>query len=1165
LYISKLRLSGFKSFSDDTSLSINTGLNGIIGPNGSGKSNIVEAIKWVMGENSSKSLRGSGMNDLIFGGSASKASKNIALVSLKLEVDKENINDSNKKYLKDGIIEVERQILRDSGSTYRINGKEVRAKDVQFLFADFSSGSRSSNIIDQGMVGSLIMQKPIERRKLLDEAAGISGISARKNETANKLHATKRNIERLTDILVSKQESLKSLQKQAEKAKSYKEVLKEITELSELTAIARWKNTKIQLNNKTNLLKQNKEQLVRKQSQLNGLEGLILNQSVEITKIEDKKKELSEKNLVLNLDIEKINFEMTNRKNDLISLNNLREQIKKNLSFQNEILENSYLRLSAVKEEIKLTEKENIETKKSNILEEDLQIIQKNTNKTEDAINTFNNKLNHEKQSVNQFEFEISMSERNQNNNFNSIKILERDISEKNSKLKSSKKVESLKKAIDVCNKEIKKIQSNIYDLNLISSKTRESINIINSKLEKLKTLDDKQKNVLNDIEKKISTYLSLGFKTTQKSILNEINITDGYRLAFCLAIGDGIEAENKKDSVVKWEDIKNLSNFKLAEGLTPLSKYVNGVNKLKNFLSQVAVVKSIEEGNKTHKLLKNGQIAVTKQGSLWRWDGLAILDGKKTFTYKRIDSTTKILELERQLVIEKTKLLKIEKEIFDCKKDIEKDSIKLEGLDKRNLDLNNSLQEKLGYLNKLDKHVFIEKSFKDNLSNDLSNLEKTLIEKKQDNVKQTNKIELLKNNITEKSSVILDLRNKITKESLALEAIKQELDKKQLDYALNKQKVDAVKLTYSKNMQEIKETESNILTTKSLIESLKKDLEEANNKIIKKTINPLSSEKQIKKIQIIISENKQLINELNSSLFNLNKKHIELKESSKDKTIKINELNESCIRKDAQIIELSNFLEMEADKIKNDLNIEIEKSSSDLLNNKKYDINIKDIEGKIRRLKLKNEQYSNVNLSAEKDAVELKKTVEDLAYEEKDLTRAARKLEKAIEELNKESRSRILNTFDEINITFSTLFKKLFNGGKAYLELIDSKDPLEAGLELMVSPPGKKLQKLSLLSGGEKALASLALIFSTFINKSSPICILDEVDAPLDEGNVEKFCELLKEATRISDKRFLVVTHNKITMGYMNKLYGITMLEPGSSKVLSVNLDQAESVFAAE
>jgi len=1165
LYISKLRLSGFKSFSDDTSLSINTGLNGIIGPNGSGKSNIVEAIKWVMGENSSKSLRGSGMNDLIFGGSASKASKNIALVSLKLEIDKKNINDSIKKYLKDGVIEVERQILRDSGSTYRINGKEVRAKDVQFLFADFSSGSRSSNIIDQGTVGSLIMQKPVERRKILDEAAGISGISARKNETSNKLHATKRNIERLTDILDSKKDSLKTLQKQAEKAKNYKEVLKEITELSELAAIARWKNTKVQLNNKTNQLQQNKEQLIKKQNQLRELEDLIFNQNTAINKIEDKKKEINEKNLLLNLDIEKINFEMTNRKNDLISLNNLKEQIKKNLSFQNEILENSSLRLAAVKKDIKITEKENIDSEKSNMLENDLKSIQEKNNIIEDTINTFNNKLNNEKQLVSQFEFEISLSKKNHANNLNIIKILEKDILEKKSKLDSSKKVESLKKAINICANEIKNIQSNIHDLNKISSQTRESITIINNKLEKLEALNDRQKHVLNDIEKKISTYLSLGFKTTEKSILNEINIADGYRLAFCLAIGDGIEAENRKNSVVKWEEIKSLSGIKLVEGLTPLSKYVNGFKKLEKFLSQVAVVKSIEEGNKIHQLLKNGQIAVTKQGSLWRWDGLVILDGKKTFTYKRIDSTTKILELERQLAIEKTKFSKIKAEIFNNKNNLEKDIKKLEDLDKKSIVFNSSLQEKQGYLNKLDKDVFVERSFKNSLDNDLSNLEKTLIEKMQDNEKQTNKIALLKKNITEKSSTILDLRNKITKESLALETIRQELDKKQLDCALNKQKLDAVKLVYSKNIQEMKETEKNILTTKNLIQSLNKDLEDANNKIIEKTVKPLSSEEQIKKIQTFIIENKNLINELDNSLLNLKNKYLKLKESSKDKTFRINELNESCIRKDAQIIELANFLEIETDKIKNDLNIEIKKSSSDLLNNKIYDVNIKEIEVKIRRLKLKNEQQSNVNLSAEKDAIDLKKIVDDLAFEEKDLTRAAGKLEKAIEELNKESRTRILNTFEEINITFSTLFKKLFSGGKAYLELIDSKDPLEAGLELMVSPPGKKLQKLSLLSGGEKALASLALIFSTFINKSSPICILDEVDAPLDEGNVEKFCELLKEATRISDKRFLVITHNKITMGYMNKLYGITMIEPGSSKVLSVNLDQAESVFAAE
>ena len=249
MFISKLRVSGFKSFSEDTTISINSGLNGIIGPNGSGKSNVVEAIKWVMGENSSKSLRGSGMNDLIFSGSASKASKNIALVSLTLEVDKNILEDNYKKFIKDNIIEVERQAIRDSGSTYRINGKEVKAKDIQYLFADFSSGSRSSNIIDQGTVGNLVLQKPIDRRKILDEAAGISGISARKNETNNKLDSTKRNLDRLNDILVSKKKNLLELQRQAKKAKLFKQAQEESDELKKVLLIAKWKKTKSQLIN----------------------------------------------------------------------------------------------------------------------------------------------------------------------------------------------------------------------------------------------------------------------------------------------------------------------------------------------------------------------------------------------------------------------------------------------------------------------------------------------------------------------------------------------------------------------------------------------------------------------------------------------------------------------------------------------------------------------------------------------------------------------------------------------------------------------------------------------------------------------------------------------------------------------------------------------------
>ena len=353
MFINKLRISGFKSFSEDTTITINSGLNGIIGPNGSGKSNIVEAIKWVMGENSSKSLRGSGMNDLIFSGSASKASKNIALVSLTIAVEKNLLEDNYKKFLKDNIIQVERQAIRDLGSTYRINGKEAKAKDIQFLFADFSSGSKSSNIIDQGSIGNLVLQKPIERRKILDEAAGISGISARKNETNSKLDSTRKNLIRLNDILLSKKKNLQELQKQAKKAKLFKEAQKETDELKKILLIAKWRKTKIQHDLFQSQLKEINLELKNKQDHLTKIEQTKSKKEDIFSNLTNEQKLAKEKSLLLNLDIEKINFELNSKKNDLVSLKNLKIQINKSINFQKEILENSKNRIIELNKEMK--------------------------------------------------------------------------------------------------------------------------------------------------------------------------------------------------------------------------------------------------------------------------------------------------------------------------------------------------------------------------------------------------------------------------------------------------------------------------------------------------------------------------------------------------------------------------------------------------------------------------------------------------------------------------------------------------------------------------------------------------------------------------------------------------------------------------------------------
>ncbi len=1163
MYISKLRVTGFKSFSEDTTISINSGLNGIIGPNGSGKSNVVEAIKWVMGENSSKSLRGSGMNDLIFSGSASKASKNIALVELTLEIDKSTIEDNYKKFLKDNIIQVERQATRDSGSTYRINGKEVKAKDIQYLFADFSSGSRSSNIIDQGTVGNLVLQKPIDRRKILDEAAGISGISARKNETKSKLDSTKRNLDRLNDILGSKKKNLLDLQKQSKKAKLFKEAQEETIKLKEVLFIAKWKKTKLQLSQFKNQLEGVNQELKNKKDQLAKLDQQCLEKQSILNGLNEKKKDIKEKNLLLNLDIEKINFEINSKKNDLISLKNLKIQINKSISFQKEILDNSQKRIFEIKEEMKtLPNKDNKNDKEQNAKIKLMQLKTK-VELEEKKIKDLNIKLNQEKNLVNKFEFEKAILEKEINGISPEISLYKNKIKEKvilHGNTQEFNKLSNL----------IKSKKNNLVEINNNKEKHKENIKSINVKIKELDVLIknknlliEKQKDILNDLEKEISNYLSLGYKTTKSNILNEVKIENGYMLAFCLAIGDGIEADNNKNSPVKWSTLNNIEELSLPKGLSSINKYIKGPKNLEKFLSQVALVKNNEEGQKHQQYLKNGQIAVSKQGSLWRWDGLTIIDGKQTFTFKRIDSTTKILKLEKKLVHEQNELLKIENNKSILDKKLQEYNKKLELSEELLSDLDNKNSKIQDFLNEADKKLFVINNKRISLNEEIKNLRKKLLSS-EDNLKLKNKKnQNIKATIITKSSEILDINKLLIKTKSNFEIIKKVSDKWQISFALEKQKNDELVLKNNKNLEEIRETEKKSITIQETIDALQKDLKEAEEKIILIKLNPSHSSNKINLLNDKIEDNNKQLNDLNAKLIEEESKYKDIKQIIAFKNSKLEEFKEKSIRKDTQIQELSNFLKIEENNIKNDLNINLDEKK--YFEDKYYDVDVKEIEGKLKKFNYKIEEYDDINFSAEKDSIVLEREVKTLDIEEKDLTKAAKKLEKAIEELNKESRSRVLSAFNEINSTFSILFKKLFSGGKAYLELVDSDDPLQAGLELMVSPPGKKLQKLSLLSGGEKALASLALIFSTFINKTSPICILDEVDAPLDEGNVEKFCELLKQASETSKNRFLVVTHNKITMGFMNKLYGITMIEPGSSKLVSVNLDEAESVYAAE
>ncbi len=810
----KLDINGFKSFSEKTSFLIEDGLTGIVGPNGCGKSNIVEALRWCMGESSAKSMRGSGMEDVIFSGTSNRPSKNISDVALSLD----NKNKEGPSQYKDfDEILVKRKIERDKGSKYYINDKEVRARDVQTLFADLSTGAHSPSLISQGRIGQLVTSKPIERRSILEEAAGISGIHARKHEAETRLNAAENNLKRADELKRQQQKQLDNLKKQAEEATRYKEISKEIKRIEA---------------------------------------GLYF---LKIQEIEKDKKKINEKLSELEDEMSAINIDFNHN---------------------NSLLEEENKKLSPLRDK----------------------------------------------------------------------------------KMESAAKLQKL----------------NLDMTSLDEEETR--VKSLQIKLEKsIKTID-------SDSERERSISLDAG--------LNDKRIS------------------KEKEELLKTEneliEVESSSSRELSESKT----------KLNNFQTQLdALLNKIE----------------------------SYIDQEKKLTKE-------IFQELKGLVKEITSSQEEYAEKYGKNKSIQSDSIKR--------------KERI-------KNIDIEL---ENWRNLKSNSEKMISE--------------------------LNERK---------EKIRAELDE-------NKKNPERIATSKGQNLQ-------NLENTKKQNEEIEMDL--------------IESEKK-------------------HNLINQNLKEIQLK---------LSELKENKARNEATIEGIENRKKDLLYSVKNELNIENETSlltQSDLSNLSVE--NLPDIEEqtlKVEKIKKQRESLGSVNLRADEETKKYESEIKKMEDDREDLYSAIVKLKASIDELNQKGRERLLEAFTKVNRKFNEVYTKLFSGGSAKIELVDSDDPLEAGLEMFVSPPGKRLQSITLLSGGEQALTALSLVFAVFLVNPSPICVLDEVDAPLDDANVTRFCGLLDELTKITKTKFIIITHHALTMSRMHRLYGVTMAEQGVSQLVAVDLQKAEGLVA--
>ncbi len=867
----KLKVKGFKSFVEPTEIIIENGLTGIVGPNGCGKSNLVEAFRFVMGELSPKQMRGSELDDVIFNGTSDRPAWDIAEVTIELDNSERkapNLFNDNSE------IEVTRRIWRGEGSEYRVNGKEVRLKDVQLLFADASTGARSTSMVSQGRVGAIIAAKPEQRRSLLEEAAGITGLHSRRHEAELRLNSTENNLERVKDVLKAQDEQLTILKKQSKQAERYKNIQKDITKARAAVFYQKWQIEKTKIE-ETNKKYEEQKQLVANQTHL------VATVNVEYENIQQSLPEIRSQESYLAAELQKNTINFNNQEKEIERANNAVEEIQ--------------IRSEQIK----------------------------NDNNRE------------------QFLFE--------------------DAKENLSRVRDEKS-------------QLEKQQGDLF-----IEEGEDSDN---------KTTKSKDNNPVIDF----------------------LDFEDGYEIALAAVFSDELMASINEDQSSYWRslDISKTPNFE--KGIVPLSELIKTPDNLKKRLAYVGLVKNKENILQLQSKLLDGQILVSENGEVWRWDGY-VSKGKQS------SSTKAVLE---QLKNRRLKQLSAE--------------------EKKWLEIMNTAQKRIAEL-------------------------------------------------------------------------------------------------------------------EDRLESLKKELI---------TMQSMPSDISTEKIRLqkLIDENKKEHDLISSQLRQTEQQANEINKKLKIEEVKLNEIREENIRIEGVIDTLKETIHQLTDQVRERLNASIEELYNLAeIDDKKLLRPLEELERKLERLIGEQERLGGVNLLAEKEAVDLEEKVNKIKKDQSDLLGAIAKLREAIDTLNTEGRQRLLASYGIVNENFQKLFVQLFGGGKAYLKFTDESDPLQAGLDIFASPPGKKLQNLNLMSGGEQALTALSLLFAVFMSNPAPICVLDEVDAPLDDTNVDRFCSLVEEISKNSLTKFLVITHHRMTMARVNRLFGVTMPEKGVSQLVSVDLEKAVQI----
>ena len=1147
----RLKLTGFKSFVDPTDLFIQDGLTGVVGPNGCGKSNLLEALRWVMGENRPTAMRGGGMEDVIFAGAATRPARNFAEVSLMIDnsdrVAPAGFNDTD-------MLEIVRRITRDVGSAYKVSGKDVRARDVQMLFADASTGSQSPALVRQGQISELINAKPKNRRRILEEAAGISGLYQRRHEAELKLKSAETNLARVDDVIEQLASQLAQLMRQARQAARYREIGDQLRHAEGLLLFQRWKEA-----DRGRL--QAEQELTDRTREAAAAEAAARHAVKAREEQETKLPPLREEEAIASAILQRLQVQRDALKDQEAQAQQRIETLRARIEQLVRDMERETGLNRDAGETIERLEWEARELAKASDGHQDkLEIAEAAAHDAASILQDRETRLSEMTEDV------ARLAARHQ-----SATRMLNDVTA--TLAKSQAEAEKASASLDAAAHAVDEA-SEAYEAAVLAQE--EAVEIAEQAEITLEAAEQDRSDTqsreadaraerseaegeANAIRAEVAALAKLVERDTAEGgqIMDRLQVEQGFEKALGAALADDLRAPQVDgDGPSGWAELPAYPvDQPLPNGITALTNHVSVPAVLARRMSQIGLVDP-DEGNHLQADLLPGQRLVSVEGDLWRWDGYrAWAEDAPSAAALRLQQLNRLEEL-KQLLERATVRMDAARAAHEAltQKLSEQTRADREARDARR-DADRLVGEAARALSRAESERNLSQGRLENLKLAMKRHEEDALEARQQ-VSEAEK--------TLRSLGDLDhARGQVEDIKMAVEAARMTMMAKRSAYDEIRREGDA----RIRRSQEV---------TKEL-SGWRHRLETAEKRSAELLDRKAASEEDLQEAAAAPEEIAEKREELNDAIETAEHRRAAASDAlasaetalreqvaqERDAERTASEAREVRARSEARADAARDAVQAAAHRIEE----ELETTPQALLLALDTDADrmppADQVEAEVSRLKRQREALGAVNLRAEEDAKEVEQEHSQLVNEKTDLEEAIKTLRSGISSLNREGRERLLTAFEQVNENFSHLFRHLFGGGEANLVLVESDDPLEAGLEIMCQPPGKKLSTLSLLSGGEQTLTALALIFGVFLANPAPICVLDEVDAPLDDANVTRFCDLLDEMCRRTQTRFLIITHHAVTMSRMDRLFGVTMQEQGVSQLVSVDLKKAEQLVA--